>query len=195
MVCLGDDLAAGERKRIVGLTAFHIGDGKARAKFNALDGGDGEHGVRKQALHGVKPGLAHACGHAGDGGFQNAAHAVAVLCGLKYLFLHFFFDVGRKNRKILLGNGLEFLHAIIDKDYKVDEPLALGDGEIFTQKFPNGKFLLCERSPHITMGNLLMAPLFGVIADYISVKLFPVYLVILLSVMVIMHIQLKKKIT
>ena len=57
----------------------------------------------------------------------------------------------------LLGNGLEFLHAIIDKDYKVDEPLALGDGEIFTQKFPNGKVLLCERSPHITMGNLLMA--------------------------------------
>ena len=45
------------------------------------------------------------------------------------------------------------------------------------------------------VGNLLMAPLFGVIADYISVKLFPVYLVILLSVMVIMHIQLKKKIT
>lgn len=43
------------------------------------------------------------------------------------------------------------------------------------------------------VGNLLMAPLFGVIADYISVKLFPVYLMILLAVMVIMHIQLKKE--
>lgn len=42
------------------------------------------------------------------------------------------------------------------------------------------------------VGNLLMAPLFGVVADYISVKLFPVYLMILLGVMVIMHIQLKK---
>ena len=49
----------------------------------------------------------------------------------------------------LLGNGLEFLHAVIDKDYKVDEPLALGDGEIFTQKFPNGKVLLCERMNYL----------------------------------------------
>ena len=57
----------------------------------------------------------------------------------------------------LLGNGLEFLHAIIDKTYIVDEPLALCDGEIYTQKFPDGKMLLCERSPHITMGNLLVA--------------------------------------
>lgn len=44
------------------------------------------------------------------------------------------------------------------------------------------------------IGNLLMAPLFGVIADYISVKLFPVYLLMLLVLMVTMHIQLKKKI-
>ena len=57
----------------------------------------------------------------------------------------------------LLGNGIEFLHAIIDKNYVVDEPLALADGEIYTPKFKIGERLLCQRSPHITMGNLLVA--------------------------------------
>ncbi len=57
----------------------------------------------------------------------------------------------------LLGNGIEFLHAIIDKSYVVDEPLALGDGEIYAPRFADGEELLCERSPHITMGNLFVA--------------------------------------
>ena len=57
----------------------------------------------------------------------------------------------------LFGNGLEFLHAVIDKDFTADEPIALKDGEIFTKKFTDGESLLCERSPHITMGNLLVA--------------------------------------
>ena len=57
----------------------------------------------------------------------------------------------------LLGNGMEFLHAVIDKNYTVDEPLALGDGEIYAPRFADGEELLCERSPHITMGNLLVA--------------------------------------
>ena len=57
----------------------------------------------------------------------------------------------------LLGNGIEFLRAIIDKKYSVDEPLALADGEIYAPKFADGEELLCERSPHITMGNLFVA--------------------------------------
>ena len=57
----------------------------------------------------------------------------------------------------LLGNGLEFLHAVIDPTYQPREPLALGNGEIFTERFADGEALLCERSPHITMGNLLVA--------------------------------------
>jgi hypothetical protein len=52
---------------------------------------------------------------------------------------------------------MEFLHAVIDKNYTVDEPLALGDGEIYAPRFADGEELLCERSPHITMGNLLVA--------------------------------------
>lgn len=56
----------------------------------------------------------------------------------------------------LLGNGMEFLRAVIDKNYTVDEPLALADGEIYTPRFADGEQLLCERSPHITMGNLLV---------------------------------------
>ena len=57
----------------------------------------------------------------------------------------------------LLGNGMEFLHAVIDKSYEVDKPLFLGDGEIYAPKFADGEMLLCERSPHITMGNLFVA--------------------------------------
>ena len=57
----------------------------------------------------------------------------------------------------ILGNGLELLHAIIDKNYVADTPLALFDGEIYSPRFEDGEELLCERSPHITMGNLLVA--------------------------------------
>ena len=57
----------------------------------------------------------------------------------------------------LLGNGMEFLRAVIDKSYVVDEPLELFGSEIYTPKFADGETLLCERSPHITMGNLFVA--------------------------------------
>lgn len=57
----------------------------------------------------------------------------------------------------LFGNGLEFLHAVIDKEYKVDKPLALADGEIYTKRFEDNEQLLCARSPHITMGNVFVA--------------------------------------
>ena len=39
------------------------------------------------------------------------------------------------------------------------------------------------------VGNLLMPPLFGIIANHISVRLFPVYLLLILIVMVVMHIK------
>ena len=61
------------------------------------------------------------------------------------------------NYQTILGNGMEFLCAVIAGDYKVDVPLALSDGEVYTERFPDGEKLLCARSPHITMGNLLVA--------------------------------------
>lgn len=57
----------------------------------------------------------------------------------------------------LLGNGIEFLHAIIDKNFSVGKPMAIGDGEIYAPRFADGEELLCQRSPHITMGNLFVA--------------------------------------
>lgn len=42
------------------------------------------------------------------------------------------------------------------------------------------------------MGALLMPPLFGVIANAVSVSLFPFYLLILLALMVVMHETLNK---
>lgn len=45
------------------------------------------------------------------------------------------------------------------------------------------------------VGNLLMPPLFGIIANHISVRLFPVYLLLILIVMVVMHIKLNKTVS
>lgn len=57
----------------------------------------------------------------------------------------------------LFGNGAEFLHAVIQKGYKAEEPLALQSNEIRTTQYGFGVELLCARSPHITMGNLFLA--------------------------------------
>ena len=59
----------------------------------------------------------------------------------------------------LFGNGAELLHAVIDKEYTGEEPrvMALHDGEVYTSRFEDGRELVCARSPHITMGNLLLA--------------------------------------
>lgn len=43
-------------------------------------------------------------------------------------------------------------------------------------------------------GNLLMPPLFGLIANHISVGLFPIYMLFILVIMVVMHVQLLKKV-
>lgn len=45
------------------------------------------------------------------------------------------------------------------------------------------------------VGNLLMPPLFGIIANHISVRLFPVYLLLILIVIVVMHIKLNKSVS
>lgn len=45
------------------------------------------------------------------------------------------------------------------------------------------------------VGNLLMPPLFGIIANHISVRLFPVYLLLIFIVMVVMHIKLNKSVS
>ena len=62
------------------------------------------------------------------------------------------------NYETLLGNPLEFLRRAANKNYDVTtEPLALKEDEIYTRRFKNNKTLLCARSPHITMGNVLVA--------------------------------------
>ena len=45
------------------------------------------------------------------------------------------------------------------------------------------------------VGNLLMPPLFGIIANHISVIVFPIYLLLILIVMVVMHIRLNKSVS
>ena len=45
------------------------------------------------------------------------------------------------------------------------------------------------------VGNLLMPPLFGIIANHISVIVFPIYLLLILIVMVVMHIKLNKSVS
>ena len=43
-------------------------------------------------------------------------------------------------------------------------------------------------------GNLLMPPLFGLIANHISAGLFPLYMLLILCVMWVMHVQLQKRV-
>ena len=45
------------------------------------------------------------------------------------------------------------------------------------------------------VGNLLMPPLFGIIANHISAIVFPIYLLLILIVMVVMHIKLNKSVS
>ncbi len=61
------------------------------------------------------------------------------------------------NYQTLFGNPYEFLQATIDKHYKADQPLLLGDGEIYTIRFKDGEVLVGSRNPHITMGNMFLA--------------------------------------
>ena len=42
------------------------------------------------------------------------------------------------------------------------------------------------------VGNILVPPLFGLLADKISIFLFPLYLIVLLVLMVLMHEKLRK---
>ena len=45
------------------------------------------------------------------------------------------------------------------------------------------------------VGNLLMPPLFGIIANHISVIVFPIYLLLILIIMVVMQIKLNKSVS
>ncbi|MBR5222402.1 MAG: hypothetical protein IKV66_15570 [Clostridia bacterium] len=61
------------------------------------------------------------------------------------------------NYQTLFGNPIEFLCAIIDKDYKVNHPLAITGDNAYCSHYRDGDAYLCIRSPHITMGNLYLA--------------------------------------
>ena len=57
------------------------------------------------------------------------------------------------NYSTLIGNGLEMLKASIGQ---FDGSSELGAGNIHSSKFEYGKTILGSRSPHITMGNILL---------------------------------------
>jgi len=58
------------------------------------------------------------------------------------------------NYQTIFGNPYEFLYATIHKDYEPTESLLFEENEAYTKRFEDGEWLLCARSPHITMGNL-----------------------------------------
>lgn len=57
------------------------------------------------------------------------------------------------NYSTLMGNGFEMLKASIGQFFGKSE---LGTGNIHSKRFGYGKTLLCSRSPHVTMGNILL---------------------------------------
>jgi hypothetical protein len=58
------------------------------------------------------------------------------------------------NYSTLLGNGIEMLQAAIGT---FNGESVIGKGNIHTKRFPYGKTLLASRSPHVTVGNILLA--------------------------------------
>lgn len=58
------------------------------------------------------------------------------------------------NYSTIMGNGVEMLKAAIGLDIDTTE---IKPGQIHTKRFECGKKLLCSRSPHVTMGNVLLA--------------------------------------
>jgi len=63
------------------------------------------------------------------------------------------------NYQTIFGNPYEFLYATIDKSFEATEPLLFDGDEVYTKRFDDedGGYVLCARSPHITMGNLYIA--------------------------------------
>lgn len=59
------------------------------------------------------------------------------------------------NYSVLFGNPLEMLQSAVGKFN--DANLSLNPGEIFSSRFLDGQELLCCRSPHVTIGNLLIS--------------------------------------
>ena len=58
------------------------------------------------------------------------------------------------NYQTIFGNPFEFLYATIHKNYEPTESLLFEENEAYTRRFEDGVWMLCARSPHITMGNL-----------------------------------------
>jgi hypothetical protein len=58
------------------------------------------------------------------------------------------------NYSTLMGNGMEMLRSAIGQ---YDGTSTLQPGQIHSKRFPYGTRLLCSRSPHVTMGNVLLA--------------------------------------
>ena len=58
------------------------------------------------------------------------------------------------NYQTIFGNPYEFLYATIHKNYEPTESLLFEENEAYTRRFEDGVWMLCARSPHITMGNL-----------------------------------------
>lgn len=58
------------------------------------------------------------------------------------------------NYSTLLGNPMEMLYSVIGK---FDGNSILGKGNIHSKRFEYGKIILGSRSPHVTMGNVLLS--------------------------------------
>lgn len=57
------------------------------------------------------------------------------------------------NYSTLMGNGMEMLKESVGK---FDGTPEIGKGQVHSKRFEYGKTLLCSRSPHVTVGNVLL---------------------------------------
>ena len=111
MVGGGDHLAGLHAEGVVGLAALHGGQAEAAAEFQPLYPGDGKQQGRQLAFHAGEEGFPQAGGQAGDGGLQDAPHAVPRLAGPEDLPLHGFPRLGGQGGKGAGGKGRELAFA------------------------------------------------------------------------------------
>ena len=57
------------------------------------------------------------------------------------------------NYSTIMGNGMEMLMASIGR---FNGESVLGAGNVYSKRFDVGKVILCSRSPHVTVGNILL---------------------------------------
>ena len=107
MVGLSNDFAVDDFEIIVALAARQTGTFKANTKFHAFHSGDSIDNLGNAAFYAAEHRFTDARGKAGNGTFDDAAHAIPGGTGLSNAFLHGLAGIGVQHGEIC-GDRFDF---------------------------------------------------------------------------------------